>query len=94
MAAELITHFIEGERLGAWSQASQQLPARRQALLQWPRDDAYINFIQLELERAQANPTIENEPIMAAIGNAVFDVISFAKTAQEAAAEAITTLQP
>lgn len=94
LAAELITHFIEGERLGAWSQASQLLPARRQALTQWPRDDAYISFIQLELERAQANPTIDNEPIMAVLGNAVFDVISFARTAQEAAAEAITTLQP
>ncbi len=94
LAAELITHLIDGDRLGNWSQASQLLPARRQALTVWPRDDAYINFIQLELERAQTNPTIDNDPIMAALGNAIFDVISFAKTAQEAAAEAITTLQP
>ena len=94
LAAELIKHFIDGERLGAWSQASQLLPARRQALTQWPRDDAYISFIQLELERAQTNPTIDNDPIMVALGNAVFDVISFSKTAQEAAAEAITSLQP
>lgn len=94
LAAELITHLTHGDNLGAWSQASQQLPARRQALTQWPRDDAYTNFIQLELERAQANPTIDNDPIMVALGNAVFDVISFAKTAQEAAAEAIIALQP
>lgn len=94
LAAELIAHLIDGDRLGAWSQASQQLPARRQALTQWPRNDAYLNFIQLELERAQPNPTIDNDPIMAALGNAIFDVISFAKTAPEAAAEAATSLQP
>ena len=94
LAAELITFLIDGANLGAWSQASQYLPARRQALAQWPREDAYLNFIQLELERAQPNPMIDNDPIRVAISNAVFDVVSFAKTAQEATAEAIITLQP
>ncbi|MCB9418550.1 MAG: extracellular solute-binding protein [Ardenticatenaceae bacterium] len=94
LAAELIAHLIDGDRLGLWSQASQQLPARRQALTNWPRNDAYISFVQLELERAQASTTIEGEPIMTAFANAVFDVISFAKTAQEAASEATAALQP
>ena len=94
LAAELITHLVDGANLGAWSLESKQLPARRQALAQWPGNDAYINFIQLELERAQANPTADSDPILSALGNAVFDVISFSTTAQEAAAEAITTLQP
>ena len=85
---------VDGANLGAWSLESKQLPARRQALAQWPGNDAYINFIQLELERAQANPTADSDPILSALGNAVFDVISFSTTAQEAAAEAITTLQP
>jgi ABC-type glycerol-3-phosphate transport system substrate-binding protein len=94
LAAELITFLIDGDNLGVWSQESRQLPARRQALAQWPGDDAYLNFIQLELERAQANPMIDNDPILAALGNAVFDVVSFSRTAQEATAEAITALQP
>lgn len=94
LAAELITFLIDSNNLGAWSRESQQLPARRQALAQWPGDDAYLNFIQLELERAQANPMIDNDPILAALGNAVFDVVSFSKTAQEATAETITALQP
>lgn len=94
LAAELIAHLVDGANLGQWSQESQQLPARRQALTQWPNNDAYINFVQLELERARANPLAENDPILVAVGNAVFDVVSFAQTAQEAATEAAASLQP
>lgn len=94
LAAELIAHLSSGPNLGVWSQESQRLPARREALLQWPADDAYLNFIQLELERAQATPINANGPISEALGDAVFDVVSFAKTAQEAAAEVMMDLQP
>jgi ABC-type glycerol-3-phosphate transport system substrate-binding protein len=93
IAAELIAFLVNETNLGEWSQESKELPARRQALTQWPGGDAYVNFIQLELERAQANPLIESDPILIALGNSVFDVISFARSAQEAAAEAITDLQ-
>jgi maltose-binding protein MalE len=94
LAAELISLLVEDVNLGAWSQQSKQLPARRSALAQWPTDDAYTNFIQLELERAQANPINESDPVWTALEDAIFDVVSFTKTAQEASAEAITALQP
>jgi maltose-binding protein MalE len=94
LAAELISLLVNDVNLGEWSQQSRQLPARRSAMAQWPSDDVYTNFIKLELERAQANPINGNDPVWAVLEDAIFDVVSFTKTAQEAAAEAITALQP
>lgn len=93
LAAELLLTLIEAPNLAQWSRQSSYLPARREALNDWPAD-AYVNFIKLELERAQANPAGSSEAIMNVLGDAVFDVVSFAKTAPEAAAEAVSALQP
>ena len=91
-AAELLAFLVSASNLGQWSQQSNQIPARRQALAAWPDDDAYANFLQLELERAQHNLVVGGQ-IMTVLTDAVFGVISLAKTPQEAAEEAVTALQ-
>ncbi|MCP4424566.1 MAG: extracellular solute-binding protein [Chloroflexi bacterium] len=98
LAGELLSFLIDGPNLSEWSLQSARLPARRQAFAAWPHDDAYTSFIHLELERAQPNPIAPSGQIggqiMEALGNAAFDVISLAKSPQEAAGEAVTAVQP
>lgn len=94
LAAELLTLLISGPNLGEWSLASNHLPARRLAFTAWPEDDAYLNFIQLELERAQPDPVAPGSQIIEALADAVFGVISLTQTPQEAAGEAVTAVQP
>ncbi len=94
LAGELLAALIDGPSMGAWSLQSGRLPARRQAFTVWPHDDAYLSFVHLELERAQPNPAPLDSPIMEALGNAVFNVISLTKTPQEAAGEAVMAIQP
>lgn len=94
LAAELLSLFIAEQNLGPWSMQSNRIPASRNAFNAWPTGDAYVNFLQLELERAQPNPINPSSQIMAALRNAVFDVVSLAQTPQEAAGEAVTAVQP
>ncbi len=94
LAGDMLATLIDASNLGEWSLQSNQLPARRQAFTIWPHDDAYLSFIHLELERAHPFPTAPDSPLMEALGNATFDVVSLAKSPQEAAGEAVTALQP
>ncbi len=94
LAAEMLDLLISSPYLGEWSLVENRLPSRHQAFTVWPNDDTYLNFIQLELERAQPDPAAPSSPIMEALGNAVFDVVSLAQTPQEAAGEAVTAVQP
>lgn len=94
LAADLLTFLIDNENLGEWSQSSGFLPARQGAFFYWPTTDAYVPFISDQLLLADAHPFPAGHPVMAALGGAVFDVISLAKSPQLAAEEAIASLNP
>lgn len=91
-AAELLDSLIASDQLGKWSYASHFLPAREAAFAFWPEDDPYILFVREQLNRANAMPN--SSSLMNALNNAVFDVITQAKTPQVAAEDAVATLQP
>ncbi len=92
-SAELLNWLAAGPNMGDWSFAAQKLPGRRSAFEQWPVDDEYINFIQQELERAAPYPEAANSALLDALSTAVFDVLTLAKTPQQAAEEAVTALK-
>ncbi|MFO7682609.1 MAG: extracellular solute-binding protein [Chloroflexota bacterium] len=94
LAVELIETLTTAENMGDWSFNSHILPAKADAFRQWPVTDSYVDFAQQELERAAAMSLSDTGPIMKALENAVFDVVSLSKTPQEAAAEAVGSLQP
>ncbi|MFZ0549137.1 MAG: extracellular solute-binding protein, partial [Candidatus Promineifilaceae bacterium] len=93
-AAELLTWLASGPNLGEWSAAGSVLPARRAAFEEWTTSDAYLSFLQSELERAQAFPNAATSSIVSALSTAVFDVISSAKSPQTAAEEAAAAINP
>ena len=58
------------------------LPAHRDAFIIWTEDEnPYYNFIGRELQRAQPLPVESNSKTMTVLGDAVFQVVSGAKTA-------------
>jgi len=93
LAAELLSELASSANLGDWSHQSYVLPARREAFMAWPPDEPYTGFVQQELERAQPNPISGNSNIMTTVGDAVFDVVSLAKSPQVAAEEAVAAIQ-
>lgn len=90
LAAELLTWLVNGSNVGEWSLQVQRLPARRSAFEGWP-DDAYIRFLQSELERATVYPQIANGVIIDALTQAMFTMTSPAGASPEVLAE--TTIQ-
>ncbi|MCI0397245.1 MAG: extracellular solute-binding protein [Chloroflexi bacterium] len=94
LAGELIAWLASGPNLGDWSLQSLNAPARRSAFERWPTDDAYVAFLQAQLEQAQPYPATATSLVLSALGTAVFDVISLAKPPQVAAEEAAAALQP
>lgn len=94
LAGELLNSLIADDQLGEWSYASNYLPARQAALAFWPQEDRYVSFAKEQLNRAQAMPFSSSSNIMTVLNNAVFDVVTLAKTPQVAAEEAAAALQP
>jgi ABC-type glycerol-3-phosphate transport system substrate-binding protein len=92
-AAALLRWLIEPPNLSDWSGAARLLPARRSAFELWPADDPYFAFVQSELERAAPYPLVLDGRLSAIISDALFDVLSFSKTARDAAEDAIAALQ-
>ena len=93
LALELIQNLVAAENLGVWSEESDILPSRRDALATWSRDGAYTGFIQQDLERAHPLPVASTSKLLTVLGDAVFQVVSGAKTAEEAAEDAVTAFQ-
>jgi ABC-type glycerol-3-phosphate transport system substrate-binding protein len=93
LAVELLTWLAAGPNLGDWSWQSRNLPARRLAFEQWPADDGYINFLQIQLEQAIPYPAAANSTVMTALNAAVYDVISLGQSPQVAAEEAAAAVQ-
>ncbi|PID86152.1 MAG: hypothetical protein CSB13_04470 [Chloroflexi bacterium] len=94
IAADLITTLSEPENLGDWSLNSKILPANPLAFAQWPSEDTFTAFANQALLRANTIPFTNNNTIMRVLEDAVFDVVSLSKTAEEAAAFAVSALQP
>jgi len=94
LAADLLNWLIAGPNMGDFTLAANKLPARRTAFEQWPQDDAYLQFIQRELELANPYPYHASGAPLDAVGIAVFEVLSLAKTPQQAAQDAVTSLAP
>lgn len=92
LVAELLGWLVEGSNLGEWSLAAMKLPARRSAFEQWPVEDEYIAFLLEELESAQAFPHTADKMVIDALGGALFDVLTLAKTPQAAAEDAVAAL--
>jgi ABC-type glycerol-3-phosphate transport system substrate-binding protein len=92
LAAELMTWLASGTNLGEWSASALMLPGRRAAFAEWPTNDAYLTFLQSELERAEAFPNVATTTIVSALSTAVFDVVSTAKSPQTAAEEAAAAI--
>jgi hypothetical protein len=94
LAGDLLNWLIAGPNMGDFTLAGNKLPARRSAFEQWPQDDAYLRFIQQELEIANPYPYHARGATLDAISIAVFDVLSLTKTPQLAAQDAIASLSP
>lgn len=94
LVGELLNSLIDSSALGEWSYASRYLPARQAALAFWPSNDPYVPFAREQLNRARPLPFSTTSSIMTVLNNAVFDVITLAKTPQVAAEEAVAALQP
>ncbi len=94
LAAELLTWLASGPNLGEWSSAAAILPGRRAAFDEWTLNDAYLTFLQSELDRADHFPNVATSSIVSALSTAVFDVISSAKSPQTAAEEAVAAVSP
>jgi ABC-type glycerol-3-phosphate transport system substrate-binding protein len=93
LAQELMLELVAPPNLGTWSQGSSILPAQRDALAVWIGDDAYVGFIEQELGRARPLPVDSNSKLFTVIGDAVFQVVSGSKTAQEAADDAVAAMR-
>ena len=92
LAGDLLNWLIAGPNMGDFTLAANKLPARRSAFEQWPQDDAYLQFIQQELELASPYPYVARGATLDAISIAVFDVLSLTKTPQQAAQDAVASL--
>lgn len=93
LAADLLSFLVDIPNLGEWSRQSNLLPARQEALFFWPEEDTYVLFASEMLLEAEAHPFPPTHPVMLALGNAVFDVVSLSKSPQVAAEEAIAALE-
>jgi ABC-type glycerol-3-phosphate transport system substrate-binding protein len=93
LAAELLEWLSKAPNLGEWSLVAGKLPARRTALEQWAEGDPYVTFLKSELRRADPYPTEATDVLFEALGQAVSNVMSQAKSPQIAAREAIEALQ-
>lgn len=94
LALELMASLTANENLGEWSYASNILPSHRGAFDFWPPGDGYGEFMQLELERADAFPSGVDADMLMVFQNALLNVISLGMTPQTAAEQAISSLQP
>jgi hypothetical protein len=94
LLSELLNSLIASDQLGEWSYASNYLPAQQAALAFWPQEDTYVAFATEQLNQAKAMPFSSTSTIMTILNNAVFDVVTLAKTPQVAAEEAAAALQP
>jgi len=93
LASELLNWMVAGPNVGDWTLAAMKLPGRKSAFEQWPIDDPYLLFVQSELDQAERYPVEATDGIMSALNSAIFNVLTAAKSPQQAAEDAIAALQ-
>lgn len=86
-AVQLIRLLTTPQPLATWAEQSQLLPARREAMALLAAEGEYYRFAREELERARPMPISESSRQLAAIGDAVFQVLTTDQS-PEAIAEA------
>ena len=94
LAMELLSWLASGPNMGEWSYESTELPSRRSAFDSWPTGDRYTNYLRSQLEFARPFPKGATNPVMSALSEAVFDVVSQTKSPRSAAEDAAAQLQP
>jgi ABC-type glycerol-3-phosphate transport system substrate-binding protein len=94
LALELLATLTTDENLGEWSYASNVLPTQQGAFAFWPVEDSYTQFVQTELEQADALPNTVNGELLMIFQNALLNVISLGMSPQAAAEQAVMALQP
>lgn len=94
VAVELIAELVAEPEYAAWTFASQFLPSRDGVVTQWDAAQGYYRFLQQELSRAKANPVAGSTEMVTLFGDAVFDVVSLAKTPRQAAEQAVAAFAP
>ncbi|MFN2117596.1 MAG: extracellular solute-binding protein [Candidatus Promineifilaceae bacterium] len=92
-AISLIETLTTPENLASWSQASDILPSRRDALDSWQDQGLYVGFIGQELERAEPLTLSPSSTLITVLKDAVFQVVSGSKTAQQAAIDAVNGMK-
>ena len=93
LAAELIAALTVPEALAGWAARSQLLPARREALALLAQEGEYYRFVEAELERAEAMPISESSRLLAAIGDAVFQVLTTDASPEAIAEQTVLSLR-
>ena len=93
LALELIHTMVSAPNLSTWSQASDILPSRQDAFDSWTRDQAYVSFIDQEMDSALPLPVAASSKLFTVLGDAVYQVVSGTKNAEEAAKDAITAFE-
>lgn len=93
-AVAFLDQLMAPETNAAWNRAAGYLPTRQAALARWDEADSYTRFVQQQLETALPRPRLSNYTQVAAVlQEAVEAVLSGAVTPEEAAAQAIESVQ-
>jgi ABC-type glycerol-3-phosphate transport system substrate-binding protein len=93
-AAEFMSQLLAPETNAAWNQSTIYLPTRQAALALWDPEDSYGPFIHQQLQAARPRPAIPNYArTAAAMQQAVEDVLTGMATPDEAAAQAVESVQ-
>jgi ABC-type glycerol-3-phosphate transport system substrate-binding protein len=98
MAAEFMTQLMSPETNSSWNEAANYLPTRQAALADGDEaaeaEDSAIRFVRQQLQMAQPRPRFPKyTQVAAALQKAVQEVVTGAATPEEAAAQAIDSVQ-
>ena len=89
-SAKFLEWLLRPENNGAWTRATDRLPATRQALATWDQSDPYMLFVGDLLERAKPHPTGPNYDLVAKVlQRSLRDVLTDTASPEEAAGAAV-----
>jgi len=93
-AIDWMVRLLSPETNAALNRATDYLPTRQAALVQWDRGDSYTPFAHQQLQTVQPRPSIPNFALTAGVlQQAVEEVLTGSATPEEAASQAIENTQ-
>ena len=93
-AAQLIEWLMLPENNGTWTNATNRLAARRQALAVWDQADPYVAFARELLEKAAPHPSGANyEAVAKAMQRGLHDVLTRIASPSEATQAVLAALK-